>query len=608
MGWRHRHPYLIMKHILSSIAIGALGLPAQAAQPPRPNIIHIMADDLGWRDLSCYGSETFQTPHIDALAKRGMLFSNAYAASPLCSPTRAATLTGQTVGRIRLTTPGGHVPEVVLDVKERKAGSPGFPATEPETRTRIPMESVTMSKVLKGAGYRNAFIGKWHLGHDPYIPENFGFDVVIGGRGTPGPPAPGFFGPWPKEANFPPTTGNPNADDVMGDAAVDYIAKNADAPFFMCFWPYNVHAPFQAKPRDIEEARPRTEGALHQDSAIMAAMVKSLDDNVGKIVQELEKRAILDNTLIIFTSDNGGNMYDRPEGRNPTHNHPLRAGKGNNYEGGTRVPLIVSWPGVVSEGTFSDAVSISYDWFPTVLDVAGLKPPADWVLDGKSLLPAMRGEQFERGPIFSIFGHNVAATGNLANVWVRDGKWKLLRFFHSGPDQTDEFELYDLDADPGETHNLAAAIPKVVEQLATVLADHLAESKTLLPRLNPQYNPNLRQAGFEMIRGGFLVGGAEKEGAEITAKHQSVTLRYHPPADATGDKLRIQVTSNCARSIIAARGKALVFGPPARITPDPTEQTVTIPLGQSSGTGTITLVLELTQPGRILLAKAELVN
>lgn len=597
-----------MKRIIPLLTAAAFGMAAQAAENKRLNIIHIMADDLGWRDLSCYGSETFETPNLDALAKRGMLFSNAYSASPLCSPTRAATLTGQTVGRIRVTTPEGHVPEVRLDVKERHINTPGVPAAEPETRSRIPMESVTISRLFKEAGYRTAFIGKWHLGHDPYIPENFGFDVVFGGRGTPGPPAPGFFGPWPPEANFPPTTGNPNADDVMGDAAVDFIAKNADAPFFMCFWPYNVHAPFQGKKDDIEAARPRANRAKHQDSAVMASMVKTLDDNVGKVLNELKTRGLLDNTLVIFTSDNGGNMYDRPEGRNPTNNHPLRAGKGNNYEGGSRVPLIVSWPGIVPEGRVSDAVSISYDWFPTLLEAAGLKAPAEWPVDGKSLLPALRGEPFERGPVFSVFGHTVIATGNVANIWVRDGKWKLLRFFHSGPGQADEFELYDLNADPGETRNLAVQQPEVVQRLGKVLADHLAESKTLLPRPNRQYDPAFRQAGIEMVQGGFLAGAANDEAATITSKHHSVTLRYHPPANASGDKLRFQITTNCAHSIIAARGDTQVFGPPVRVTPNAVDQTLTIPLGPSSGSGPVTIVLDLLQPGRTFISKPQLIE
>ena len=185
-----------------------------------------MADDLGWRDPGTYGSETFKTPHIDALAANGMRFSNAYSASPLCSPTRASVLTGQTVGRIRITSPTGHIPQVILDPKETTTGYAGFPMTNPQNRSRLPLESVTISRILKDQGYRTAFMGKWHLGHEPYIPENFGFDVVWSGRGTPGPPQGRFFGPWDEVANLPKVEGSPNVDDVLGDEALKYIAGN----------------------------------------------------------------------------------------------------------------------------------------------------------------------------------------------------------------------------------------------------------------------------------------------------------------------------------------------------------------------------------------------
>jgi hypothetical protein len=187
-------------------------------------------------------------------------------------------------------------------------------------------------------------------------------------------------------------------------------------------------------------------------------------------------------------------------------------------------------------------------------------------------------------------------------------KWKLLRFFHSGPGQTDEFELYDLNADPGETRNLAVQQPEVVRRLGKVLADHLAESKTLLPRPNRQYDPAFRQAGIEMIQGGFLAGAANDEAATITSKHHSVTLRYHPPANASGDKLRFQIATNCAHSIIAARGDEQVFGPPVRVTPNLVDQTLTIPLGPSSGSGPVTIVLELMQPGRTFISKPQLIE
>ena len=216
----------------------------------QPNIILMLADDLGWRDLGCYGSELYQTPHLDALAANGVRFSNAYSASPLCSPTRASILTGQTPGRLRITQPNGHSPKVILDPVVPETGSPGRPMTNPETRTRLPLDSLTISQVLQQAGYRTGFMGKWHLGFDPYIPENFGFDVVVGGRGFPGPPPPGFFGPWdPEKTNMPLVEGPTHADDVLGDEAVRFIKEShqQEQPFFLALWFFDVHAPFVGK-------------------------------------------------------------------------------------------------------------------------------------------------------------------------------------------------------------------------------------------------------------------------------------------------------------------------------------------------------------------------
>ena len=598
----------IAKTTLAMAGLLTFSAAAEESQAPRPNIIHIMVDDLGWRDLSIYGSETFHTPNIDALAARGIRYSNAYAASPLCSPTRASTLTGQTVGRVRFTSPTGHIAQVILDPQESETGAPGYPMTNPATRSRLPLESTTISQVLKDNGYRTAMMGKWHLGHDPYIPENFGFDVVIGGRGTPGPPQSRFFGPWNEEANLPPVEGSPNVDDVLGDEAVKFIAGNADDPFFLALWLYNVHAPFQGKPEDIEAYRPFAESAWYQRSAIMASMVKTLDDNVGKIMAELEKQGLLDNTIVIFTSDNGGNMYDRPEGENPTNNNPLRAGKGNNYEGGIRVPLIVSWPQEIAFNTVTDAVNISYDFFPTVLDILDIPAPAGWPLDGKSALPAWQGEPFERGPVYTVFPHTVLATGNVSNVAMIDGKWKLMRFFNTGIDQQDEYELYDLSIDPGETRNLAAAYPGRTSQMAAEMARHLGETGTLLPRKNPNYDPDLIYGGFQMVKGGFLAGGNDTS-ATVTAKDHRVTMRYHIPAQSTpGNVLEFDFLSNCVVGITAGPGTLPVFGSPALTIPDLESRKIRVPLNAEVSDGVITVVLDLEQPGRMHISEPKIVR
>lgn len=579
-----------------------------AAPEEKPNIIHIMADDLGWRDLSIYGSETYQTPNIDRLATLGIRFSNAYSSSPLCSPSRAAVLTGQSVGRLKFTTPSGHEAEAILDPKESESSSPGLPMTIPQSRTRLPLESVTISRVLKEQGYQTAFLGKWHLGRDPHLPENFAFDVVIGGRGTPGPPAPGYFGPWPN-ANLPDVAGHPNVDDVLGDEAAKYIATHKDKPFFMALWFYHVHAPFQAKPDEVEGFRPTAAAAKYQRSAVMASMIKTLDDNVGRVLDELEKQGLTKKTIVIFTSDNGGNIHNRTEGEAPTSNHPLRAGKGNGYEGGVRVPLIVSWPEKIAPNSTTDAVNIGYDFFPTVLDVLGLSASKDWQLDGKSALPAWRGESFERGPIYIHFPHTVPATGNIADTAVRDGKWKLLRFFHAGRNQQDEYELYDLSKDIGETRNLAQLYPEVVERLSADLTRKLDETGALLARSNPSYNPDWERGGFRVADGGYLMGGNAQSANIIAKGPQQATIRYRVPEGAAGRELELELTSNCAEAVVGGVGVEPIWAQAIAVSPDSEKHTIRVPLGaEVSSQSLVTLVFDLRHAGNIRLEQAKLVK
>lgn len=578
-----------------------------AVAEKKPNIVMIIVDDLGWRDVGCYGSELYETPAVDALAAGGLSYSNAYASSPLCTPTRASILTGQTVGRLRITTPEGHLPAVNLDPQERMTEAAGYPMTNPETGNRLPLDAITISKILKDGGYVTSFMGKWHLGYDPYIPENYGFDHVVGGRAFPGPPPPGFFGPWDtKVTNMPEVEGSPNADDVLGDEAVRFIESKQDEPFFLALWFFNVHAPFQGKPELIEKYAPLAANAQYQKSAIMGAMVETMDQNVAKVSDALARLGLDKDTIIIFSSDNGGNMYDRPDGVNPTNNFPLKGGKGNNYEGGSRVPLIVKWPGRIPAGAWTDTIAISYDYFPTLLEVTGIETPSDAVLDGVSLVPSFDGTTMERPPITSMFGHTVLATGNISNVWVRDGKWKLLRFFHTGKGQSHHYELYNLSVDPGETNNLAQQEPTRVAQLNAWLDQHLEETETLLPRKNPDYNPELLQAGFRMEQGGYFAGGANTNEATITTNQDRVTLHYTPQEGELGTALEFTVLTNCAVGVTASTTGG--YGRPVSITPDLKAHTVRVPLGGETDAAGIHLIFDMPQPGRIHLSKVRLLR
>lgn len=464
-----------------------------AAQVPNelPNIVFIMADDLGWKDTEPYGSTFYRTPHLNRLAERGVRFTNAYSASPLCSPTRASVLTGQWPARLRFTTPSGHVPNEVLDPKVPLNGPPHHSVVTPQTRTRLPNEYVVSSELFQKAGYTTAFMGKWHLGRAPYLPENQGFDFVVGGRHHPGPPG-GYFAPYKDIDTIPDAKDGEHVDDILGREAVRFIQNNKDRPFFLNLWFYSVHGPFQAKQDLIDAARQRGERSVDQtqNCPTMAAMVETMDDNIGKVLDAIQTAGLAEKTIVIFTSDNGGNMYNIVDGTTPTSNAPLRGGKGCIYEGGHRVPLIVDWPGKVTPGSTSDAIVTSVDYFPTLLEMAGLSAPEELVLDGESLVPVLTGHgDLKRDAIFCHFPHYTPATGNHPATSVRQGDWKLIRFYGGNTDGTDRLELYHLIEDIGERNNLVASQPERVRALNERITHFLSETQALVPRSNPRYKP-----------------------------------------------------------------------------------------------------------------------
>ena len=460
----------------------------------QPNIVFILADDLGWMDSDTYGSTFYQTPHITRLAQRGMMFSRAYTASPLCSPTRASILTGQYPGRLRITAPQGHETQVRLDVEMPDSDDPAFRAVSAVSRSRLPLEYGTLGDALKNAGYRTGFLGKWHLGSEPYVPQSFGFDDVVGGGPQPGPPS--YFSPYKMGhylADGPP---GEHIDERLGLEAAKFIEANQNNPFYLNVWTYDVHAPFQARPDYIEKFRTLVDKNNPQHSPTYAGMVSSTDDIVGRVTQTLDRLGLTDNTLIIFYSDNGGNMYDKVDGTTPTDNAPLRNGKGSIWEGGTRVPLIVAWPGHVRPGSKSDALVSSIDFYPTLLDIAGAHGKEGQVVDGLNLHKIWEETgALERDTIYCHFPHNIPATGTPASVYVHQLNWKLIRFFADNPDQSDRFELYDLAADIGETNNLAAQMPEKVAQLNALISRHLQETGALVPFANPNYRPAGAPAG-----------------------------------------------------------------------------------------------------------------
>lgn len=475
--------------IQSALWVFICALVLQSALSARqPNIILIVADDLGWKDSSAYGSEFYQTPGIDRLAREGVLFTDAYSANPLCSPTRASILTGQYPSRLRFTAASGHIDKETLDPKMGTSATPDKPAIIPQSRSRLPNEYVTYAELLQKAGYATAFMGKWHLGKGIYIPEKQGFEKVVGGRHHPGPPPPGhFYAPWNIET-IPDTPKGTHIADVLTNEAIKFIDDHKNEPFLLNLWYYDVHAPFQGEPDLIDKYEQRVNPHYSQKSPTMGAMIEKMDLNIERLLDELDKLGIRDETIIIFSSDNGGNMYDIVDDTTPTNNAPLRSGKGNNYEGGVRVPLIVSWPGVSHPGTKSDAIISSVDFYPTILHMAGLPQQPNHHIDGVDFTSAIEGKSFDRGPTISHFPHYVPATDNLPNTSVRVGDYKLYRFYHDGENQEHRYELYNLKHDIGEAANLADTMPRKVTEMDAIIDRHISEADVLYPIKNPAYN------------------------------------------------------------------------------------------------------------------------
>jgi arylsulfatase A-like enzyme len=472
-------------------AFGIQAVAAEAAAKPRPNVVFILADDLGWADTTLFGHTKFyRTPNVERLAQRGMTFTRAYSASPLCSPTRAAILTGLSPARVGITAPECHLPKVVLQATPGKNADPGKKATLPASVTRLKTEYRTLAETLKDAGYATGHFGKWHLGATPYSPLEQGFEVDVPHWPGPGP-AGSFVAPWKfKDFDADPDAPDQHIEDRMAKEAVAFMEKHRDEPFFLNYWMFSVHAPFNAKKTLIEKYRSRTNPSDPQRCPTYAAMVESMDDAVGTLLDALDRLKIADNTIVIFTSDNGGNMYNEVDGTTPTSNTPLRGGKATMFEGGTRVPCVINWPGITRAGSRTEAMIQSEDFYPTLLDGLKLAAAKDQRFDGMSFLPALRGEAFATRPLFQYFPHNPPVPEWLPPaVSVHRGDWKLIRLFHQGENGAHRYLLYNLQADLGERNNLASRETNRVAELDAEITTFLADTKAVTPMPNPNFDP-----------------------------------------------------------------------------------------------------------------------
>lgn len=456
----------------------------------QPNVIVILADDLGWSDTTLYGTTTlYQTPNLERLAKRGMTFTRAYSASPLCSPTRSALLTGLSPARTGITVPNCHEPRVVLQATTGKKAPPDQKAIMPDPPTRLKTEYRTLAETLKEAGYATAHFGKWHLGPEPYSPLQQGFDVDLPHHPGPGP-AGSFVAPW-KFANFKEKSPGEHIEDRMAAEAVAWMEQQQkEKPFYLNYWMFSVHAPFDAKKANIETHRGRIDPKDAQRSPTYAAMIQSMDDAIGTLLDGLDRLKLADNTIILFTADNGGNMYNEVDGTTPTSNRPLRGGKATMFEGGTRVPGVIVWPRVAAAGSRSDAIIQSEDYYPTLLEALSLKPAEGQRFDGRSILPALKGEALAGKAVFQYFPHNPGVPDWLPpSVSVHRDDWKLIRIFHGGEKGAHRYLLFNLREDLGEKTNLAAQKPELVAELDALIEGFLTDTQAVVPVLNPAFDP-----------------------------------------------------------------------------------------------------------------------
>lgn len=446
----------------AATAVATVGSAATAQDRP-PNIVFILIDDLGWADVGCYGNRFNETPNIDRLASQGMRFTDAYAACPVCSPTRASILSGQYPARVGITDfiTGHWRPYAKMRV--------------PKNRTQyLPLEIETIAERLKTAGYTTGAYGKWHLGGQKHFPQHQGFDdfMVHGG-------------PHFKYHTTPPeeVSDDTYLADHLTDKAESFMESNKDKPFFLYLSHYAVHIPLQAK-RDLiakyEKKTPPEEGVNHP---VYAAMVEHVDNSVGRVMAKIDELGIADNTMVVFFSDNGGlrKRFD-DQGDVVTSNAPLRQEKGTVYEGGIREPLIVRWPGHVEAGSTCAEPVTSVDFYPTFCELSGASLPENQVADGMSILPLLNGSSsIDRDAIFWHYPHyhHMAPAGA-----VRMGMWKLIENYESGG-----LELYDLEADIGESANLADREPDRAKAMQKRLALWRTSVNAVMPAPNPDYDP-----------------------------------------------------------------------------------------------------------------------
>ncbi len=466
-------------------------LAAQELQASKKlNFVFILADDLGWSDLPCYGGDLHETPNLDRFARQAMRFTGAYAASPVCTPTRASIMTGKYPARLNMT------------IWRESAATPPqkYRHLPPVVESDLPHEEITIAEALNKAGYRTAHIGKWHLGDAEHYPETQGFDVNIGGTLWGAPTT--FFYPYSGSGTF----GSqfryvPHLElgeegeyltDRLTSEAIRVMDAMKDDPFFLHLAYHTVHTPIEGKPETVERYRDQIEPGMRHTNPGYAAMVHSLDENVGRVLQKIDELGIADHTAVIFFSDNGGYLSSNKYGT-VTDNSPLRSGKGSLYEGGVRVPLMVRWPGVTQPGSVCDQAVSSIDFYPSLLEMAGVSGDSQHNadVDGISLVPLLKNPHtpLNREALYWHYPHYYPTTSPVSSI--RQGDWKLIEFFEDG-----HLELYNLKDDLSEKNNLASTLSGKATELHDRLKAWRKEVDAPRSRPNPNFKPGGLEKGF----------------------------------------------------------------------------------------------------------------
>ncbi len=455
----------------------------------KPNIVFILVDDLGWADLGYTGSIFYETPNIDKLAAEGTVFTNAYAACPVCSPSRAAIMSGKYPTRLNLTDyiPGNRNwgPH-----KDQELASHPF-------KLQLELEEYTLAEAFKDAGYKTMFAGKWHLGEEEkYYPQYQGFDINIAGNKT-GHPAGGYFSPY-KNPEIKDGYEGEYLTDRLTDEVIKFMGQKSEKPLFAYLSFYTVHLPMQGKPEKVKKyqdklARMTYEGEefskkgktwvkSHQNMPHYAAMVESMDENIGRLLESLKKNGLSSNTIVVFTSDNGGMATSNQTDNIPTTNSPLRAGKGYLYEGGIRESLIICWPGNIKRGSVCNTPVTGTDLYPTLLDLANISLLPTQHQDGISLKPLLQNKEVEERPLFWHYPHYSGGLGGRPSGAVRLGNYKLIEFYEDM-----HVELFDLENDLEEMIDLSEKEPEKVEELKALLHKWRKNVDAQMPYPNPAF-------------------------------------------------------------------------------------------------------------------------